>query len=97
MAPPAKLPEPLAGLRDEILRNAWDHADADEHMQALQIMAEAAQRIRALAVSAAHSKPLAALAEEIEECGHALETEAMNWDDNRDARAWGDLLDRRRA
>ena len=91
-----KMPEPLAQLRDEILRYAWDHADADEHQQALASMAESAQRIRALAVSASRPAPLAALADEIEECGHALETEAMRWDDGRDERAHGDRLDARR-
>lgn len=92
-----KMPEPLARLRDEVIRYAWDHADADEHQHALAIMADAAQRIRALAVSASRSAPLAALADEIEECGHALEAEAMRWDDGRDERAHGVRLDARRA
>lgn len=89
--------EAIRAVRDALYRDAGDHTDLAEMLQAVTIAAEAAHRIREIAAGCARPGPLNEMAGLIEDATTPMETEAMNWDDNRDARAWGDLLDRRRA
>ena len=94
----AKMPEPIRGVRDALYRDAADHTDLAEYLATLTIAAEAAQRIRELAATCARPGPLTEMATVIEEdASWPLQQEAMRWNDDRDARAWGDLLDQRRA
>ncbi len=88
--------EAIRTARDALYRDAHDHTDIAEQIAVLSILAEAAQRIREIAATCARPGPVNEVAGLVEDATTPLETEAMNWDDNRDARAWGDRLDARR-
>lgn len=90
----ARMPAGLVDLRNAIYRDAADHTDLPEYLAAIAILADAATRIREIAATCSRAGPLNEIAKYIEEdTGWPLEAEAMNWDDDRDARRHGDRLD----
>lgn len=95
-SPPPRLPATLAQTRDAILRDAPDHTDATEHMQAIAIVAEAHERVLSLVRGCACAAPLVAVAERLVDALDPLREEATRWDDDRDWRDYGTEADRRR-
>ena len=86
----------LAQTRDAILRDAPDHTDATEHMQAIAIIAEAHERVLLLVPGCAHPGPLVAVAAALVDALWPLREEATRWDDERDGREAGNRLDNSR-
>lgn len=87
-------PDRMSEARASYMRDAWDHRDIDEHMRVFAILREAAQRIRDLAPSCLKPDVLNDVAAVIEvEAAWPLTSEAIDWNDDRDARRDGDQHD----
>lgn len=76
--------------------HAYDHPDIDAYQAAITEASALVVRLRQIAAGCSRAKPLLEFAEQIEDAAFPLETEAMDWNDGRDGRAWGDKLDARR-
>lgn len=94
--PVIPLPETLAGIRETLMRDAYDHSDISEHMQAIREVAACVRRLREIAVGCSRPMVLNDAAEKLEQALWPMEDEAHRWDDDRAGRAWGDKLDARR-
>ena len=94
--PAPRMPDALAKARDAILRDADDHPDVTEWMQAVAIIAEAHERVLSLVRGCACAAPLVAVAERLVDALDPLREEATRWDDDRDWRDYGTEADRRR-
>lgn len=86
----------LHGVRNTLYRDAADHTDIDAYQAAITEASALVVRLRQIAAGCSRPKPLLEFAEQIEDAAFPLEAEAMDWDDGRDGRAWGDKLDARR-
>ncbi len=94
----ARMPAGLVDARNAIYRNAADHCDLAEYLAAVAILADAATRIREIAATCSRAGPLNEVATYIEdEAPWPLQSEAMAWNDDRDARIDGNRLDNSRA
>jgi len=90
------IPATLRDTRNALIRDAWDHDDIAEYETAITEASALVVRLRQIAATCMRPQPLLEFAEQIEDAAAPLETEAMNWDDGRDGRAWGNRLDARR-
>ena len=91
--PAAPLPAGLRATRDALHRDAWDHTDLAEYLTAITEASALIVRLRQIAAECARAAPLLKFAEAIEDAAYPIESEAMDWDDNRPARQHGNRLD----
>lgn len=89
-------PEPIREAREAEIIYAADHPDHEARMQALAEMGDCILALRQSAAHAEKRRPLLDLIEHIEDGAFLLTKSAWAWDDGRDARRHGDILDARR-
>ena len=88
--------QPIREAREAEIIYAPDHADHEARMQALAEMGDCILTLRQHAAYATDQRPFLDLIEHIEDGAFLMTKAAWRWDDERDARAWGDTLDQQR-